>query len=352
MASATPALRGSPRGRNSRMMETANMLRCSDCGCPNPEGRLECYSCGNTLGPNEKRRSRVASPQVVSIVLFVLCVIIGGVLGILAMLWVWDAAGLACVLTPHFPALTGLLVCVVILVVGCVTYLAYAGIKGREALERAMDAVPGFRATQKVVASNESALAVDEHAQRICFVSRAKDSAGVATHVVPYSAVIECEVVEEKASTTDTGFAGLLITTTRASKLYLKTVVNDSHKPTHLTYFLIGPPADTSSKQYREKLELAQHWHGLLTVAARRAEQLGQLSPADELQKLAALRSEGIITEDEWERSKELYLGKEPNKREEAVRILHDLHSLLSAGVLSEAEFNMKKWDVLSRKDI
>lgn len=246
----------------------------------------------------------------------------------------------------------GAIVSVMVLLVGWTAYVAHAGAKQREALDRAIEAAPGFRATQRIIPSNETALAVDENAQRICFVSKDKGNAGLTTHVVPYSAVIACEIVEDKASTTDTGFEGISITITRATKLYLKTVVDDSHKPTHLTYFLVGPATDTNSSGYREKLEQAQHWHGLLTVAARRSERLGRLSPADELQKLAVLRSEGIITDDEWTRSKELYLGKEPDKREEAVRILHDLHRLLRAGVLSEAEFNMKKWDVLSRKDI
>jgi len=35
--------------------------------------------------------------------------------------------------------------------------------------------------------------------------------------------------------------------------------------------------------------------------------------------------------------------------RESSVGLLRQLHSLHKSGVLSESEFNMKKWDVLSK---
>ena len=71
---------------------------------------------------------------------------------------------------------------------------------------------------------------------------------------------------------------------------------------------------------------------------------------ADEFKKLADLKSMNILTEDEFQRAKALFLGKPPDKREEALVILKNLHSLYKSGVLSESEFNMKKWDILSRK--
>jgi len=56
-----------------------------------------------------------------------------------------------------------------------------------------------------------------------------------------------------------------------------------------------------------------------------------------------------ILNEEDWERAKSIFLGKPGNKRDEAVRMLRNLHDLHRAGVLPEGEFNMKKWDVLSR---
>jgi hypothetical protein len=70
---------------------------------------------------------------------------------------------------------------------------------------------------------------------------------------------------------------------------------------------------------------------------------------ADELARLSQLMKDGVISSDEWDRAKTLYLGQPRNKRDESVRILRELASLRQSGVLSESEFNSKKWDVLAR---
>lgn len=72
-------------------------------------------------------------------------------------------------------------------------------------------------------------------------------------------------------------------------------------------------------------------------------------SIADELEKLSELRSQGVIDEADWERAKNLFLGKPTDRREEAVTRLRQLHSHYRAGVLSESEFNSKQWEILSR---
>jgi hypothetical protein len=72
---------------------------------------------------------------------------------------------------------------------------------------------------------------------------------------------------------------------------------------------------------------------------------------ADELGKLAALKEEGILTDEEFQRSKALFVGATPDQQSEALDLLRQLHALQRSGVLSEMEFNMKKWDVLSRSE-
>jgi hypothetical protein len=75
----------------------------------------------------------------------------------------------------------------------------------------------------------------------------------------------------------------------------------------------------------------------------------GVPSVADELGRLATLRSQGILSDSDWERAKSLFLGKKASAQEQAIEHLRQLHELRRNGVLSESEFNMKKWDVLSR---
>ena len=72
---------------------------------------------------------------------------------------------------------------------------------------------------------------------------------------------------------------------------------------------------------------------------------------AEEIKKLSLLCEEGILTQEELERAKEMLLGKPPNQIDESIRLLRNLRGLQKQGVLSESEFNMKKWDVLSKRD-
>jgi len=83
-----------------------------------------------------------------------------------------------------------------------------------------------------------------------------------------------------------------------------------------------------------------------IQVATKRLKDgaIGATSLADELARLAELRDQGIIDAGDWNRAKNLYLGKTESERDRAVRELRQLH-----GVLSASEFNMKKWDILSR---
>lgn len=72
-------------------------------------------------------------------------------------------------------------------------------------------------------------------------------------------------------------------------------------------------------------------------------------SVADELAKLDELRRQGVIDADDWERAKELFLGKSEDAQQRAARELRQIHELHRSGVLSASEFNMKKWDILAR---
>ena len=70
---------------------------------------------------------------------------------------------------------------------------------------------------------------------------------------------------------------------------------------------------------------------------------------ADELSKLAELARDGLLSAEEWERAKSMYLGKPVDRRDTDARLLRELHDLFGHGVLSESEFNTKKWEILYR---
>lgn len=73
-------------------------------------------------------------------------------------------------------------------------------------------------------------------------------------------------------------------------------------------------------------------------------------SVVDELQKLAQLTKEGILSQEEYDRAKNRLIGVSSSQVDEATKLLRQLHVLRVQGVLSESEFNMKKWDVLSQR--
>jgi|GEM_PF-1528580 len=84
-------------------------------------------------------------------------------------------------------------------------------------------------------------------------------------------------------------------------------------------------------------------------IAAARSGPLPSKSVAEELRALFTLQAEGILGSSDMERAKDLFLGKPIDRRAAAIAQIEQLHQLYKQGVLSEGEFNMKKWEVLSK---
>ncbi len=75
------------------------------------------------------------------------------------------------------------------------------------------------------------------------------------------------------------------------------------------------------------------------------------MAAADALDQLVPLLNDGILTQEEFDRAKEGFLGATVEVRESSVSLLRQLHSLHKSGVLTESEFNLKKWDILSKDE-
>jgi len=87
----------------------------------------------------------------------------------------------------------------------------------------------------------------------------------------------------------------------------------------------------------------------LSALLERQSSAAGLAGAGNELEKLADLVNRGILESADFDRAKGLMLGKPASQLEDDIRLLENLHALWKQGVLSESEFNMKKWDVLSR---
>jgi hypothetical protein len=77
---------------------------------------------------------------------------------------------------------------------------------------------------------------------------------------------------------------------------------------------------------------------------------LGAESVAEQVERLGQLFIAGVITAEEFERGKTLFLGAAPDKAASAVELLQNLNALKQQGVISESEFNIKKWEILSER--
>lgn len=102
---------------------------------------------------------------------------------------------------------------------------------------------------------------------------------------------------------------------------------------------------------YKSDLASAEKFQEIFDVNAKRFSVVS--ATADFAQQLSAMNilyKEGVLSEAEFKRSKEIFLGKSVDEEQRAERALRSLKQLRDAGVLSEAEFATKKWDVLSGK--
>ena len=71
----------------------------------------------------------------------------------------------------------------------------------------------------------------------------------------------------------------------------------------------------------------------------------------DALSRLAALVTDGSITQEEFEAAKSGFIGRTEVVQESSLSAIRQLASLHSAGVLSEAEFKAKKFELLAREN-
>ena len=72
-------------------------------------------------------------------------------------------------------------------------------------------------------------------------------------------------------------------------------------------------------------------------------------SVADAVSRLAELRRDGLLSDEEFERAKSGFVGSSLEITETSAGLIRQLAQLRDAGILTDAEFRIKKWDILSR---
>jgi len=134
---------------------------------------------------------------------------------------------------------------------------------------------------------------------------------------------------------------------TKISAVHSKKKIRN--KPYTLTFWWEGKEENLLSTFDQEAEEFTATLNQLVSTSA--SAPAAAMSVADEIAKLSQLADEGILSQEELTRAKEMFLGKPPSQIDESIRLLRNLKDLHKSGVLSESEFNMKKWDVMSKRD-
>lgn len=98
------------------------------------------------------------------------------------------------------------------------------------------------------------------------------------------------------------------------------------------------------------------NWRDFVAVAQKalhdRTQRDSGPSVAAELAALNELKEQGALTDEDWEQAKARFLGQPKSAADLAAEQLASLYQLHRTGVLSESEFNMKKWDILSKHQV
>lgn len=219
-------------------------------------------------------------------------------------------------------------------------FLVYSGQKKRKSLEAAMRKnvanISQFNASQTLLSSSLlSCLAIDEVRKKIALLNVLDKKGHCSTRVFDYRQILSCEILEDGDSITKTsrmsqagglvvggvllgglgavvgGLSGKKTSSKTIEKLAVLLIVNDTREP-RFEITLNASKVDSTTDEFKQLLEKARHWHSIISVLIRQADdaevtkqvpsliESDKKSLADELKKLKELVAVGVLTEQEF----------------------------------------------------
>lgn len=210
----------------------------------------------------------------------------------------------------------------------------------RKAMKQKLSELDDFETSQEIMASDgNSGIAIDERRKKVCLIKQGFE--GVILDVCTYRDILEAEIFEDGQTITKTsrtsqlggaligglafgsvgamigGLSGKQVSSQKPNRIDLRIIVNRTESPVHDVNFM-SIESDRNGVLYTNAMELARHWHGLIAVLIRRADEEDKNSEkpeesepnlshgfvSDELRKLAQLKDEGLLTEEEFSAQK------------------------------------------------
>lgn len=202
----------------------------------------------------------------------------------------------------------------------------------KSTMETKLASVDDFNATQKFMGNNGSTgIAIDENRKKVCLVKLQSGEAEV--DVCSYRDIISCELFEDGNTISSIsrasqiggalvggialggvgaiigGLSGKTTSTQKPKRVDLRITINRTDSPIHDINFM-DVEASKDGIIYTVAMQQARHWHGVISVIIRRADKedsanrsmvapSSSISVTDEIRKLAQLRDEGLISEEE-----------------------------------------------------
>jgi len=214
----------------------------------------------------------------------------------------------------------------------------------------------GFSISQKYVSNDmDTSILLDEENKKVCIIYSKLQS----KIILDYKDILESEILEDGNTITKTsrssqiggallgglllggvgaiigGLSGEKSSVKEIIRVDLKIVINNIKKPVHVLNFLFDDSVDPmngrpfgikkDSTKYKDAISKANHWHSLMSVLIRRADEEDKdkeqanrnnnvvaqqlTSVADELRKLKQLNEEGVLTDEEFESQKKKLIG-------------------------------------------
>ena len=161
-------------------------------------------------------------------------------------------------------------------------------------MEEKLEALPNFSLTQKIMGNNgNTGLAIDEERKKICLIN--SEPTDVTLRTITYRDVLASEIfadgetVQKTARASQIGgvligglalggvgaIIGGLSGTSRASKkvktVDLRITINDTKRPLHDINFM-DLETDKNGIVYKLAMDNARHWHGLIAILIKIAD--------------------------------------------------------------------------------
>ena len=169
--------------------------------------------------------------------------------------------------------------------------------KNQKEAELFTSTMKDFLPTQKIIGSDaKTGIALDESREKICLFYRHNGS--LASRIASYNEIISSEIVEDGTTITKSGASvgralvgGVLLggvgavvgglsgkkeSSEKINKIELQIIMNDTTRPIHRVNFL-SRPSEKDESFYKNAMEKALHWHGLIRVLIERGKTTGNI---------------------------------------------------------------------------